>query len=373
MKIYQQIFASDDDLLAAQCAALDSSQTLVFLFGEINRIQCVIEQVSNLLPTSTLVGCTTAGEIAQDHVLEKHLVITVVQFERSQFQVVACSSLQSSAELAKTLTEQLISPTLKHLFLLCDGLHTRSTSLLTHLTKCLPKGVKVTGGLAGDYMAFEQTMLFHNKQILEKSILAVGLYGDTLNINFGSRGGWQPFGIKRTVTRSEGNVLFELDTEPALNVYKSYLGELAEGLPASGLYFPIQLARESNSTPVVRTLLGVDESAGSITFAGDIPNGAVVQLMRSNSEKLLTGAHEAAKVCLQQVIQSPELVIAVSCVGRKVVLEQLIEEELDEVLSQFDTTPVLCGFYSYGEIAPFDAEHESELHNQTMTITAISE
>jgi hypothetical protein len=186
-------------------------------------------------------------------------------------------------------------------------------------------------------------------------------------------GGWSAFGPERKITKSKGNVLYELDGQSALSLYKSYLGAHAEKLPASGLLFPLSV-KESNDSDhyLVRTLLSIDENEQSMTFAGDIQEGHVSRFMKCNDNDLINGAENAAKICLEKSA-STELAIMVSCVGRKLVLKQETEEELDAVKKILGDKTVLAGFYSYGEICPSLNHHSSELHNQTMTITTFSE
>jgi len=193
-------------------------------------------------------------------------------------------------------------------------------------------------------------------------------------VGIGSLGGWGPFGPDRVVTRSVGNVLYELDSQPALELYKRYLGEHAAGLPATGLLFPLGLRVEGSENRLVRTILGVDDAERSLTFAGDVPEGATVQLMRANHERLVDGAAGAARISYEAIgSSSPDLAVLISCVGRKLVLKQMIEEEVEGVRDVLGEQTRLTGFYSNGEIAPFDPTGNCELHNQTMTITTFSE
>ncbi|MCX6186257.1 MAG: FIST C-terminal domain-containing protein, partial [Bacteroidetes bacterium] len=198
-------------------------------------------------------------------------------------------------------------------------------------------------------------------------------YGDNLEISYGSLGGWDSFGIERIVTKSKNNVLYELDRLPALQLYKSFLGEHASGLPASGLLFPLNLRTETDEIPVVRTILAIDENKQSLTFAGDIPQGSYVRLMKANFDRLIKGAEGAAKKTMIGAAGSPDVAILISCVGRKLVLKQMIEEEVESVKEVLGEETQLCGFYSYGEISPFNKDAKCELHNQTMTITTFKE
>jgi hypothetical protein len=206
------------------------------------------------------------------------------------------------------------------------------------------------------------------------TIAVLGLYGDRIKVGYGSLGGWDPFGPERLITRSDGNVLYELDGRSALDLYKQYLGEHAKGLPATGLLFPLSLRRRDAETGVVRTILSVDEQHQSMTFAGDIPTGSYARLMKANFDRLIDGAMTAARTSATPIGSSGvELALLVSCVGRKMVLGQRIEEEVEGVRDVVGARAMLAGFYSYGEISPFTPSAACELHNQTMTVTTLSE
>jgi len=111
-----------------------------------------------------------------------------------------------------------------------------------------------------------------------------------------------------------------------------------------------------------------------MTFAGDIAEGATAQLMKANFDKLIDASVDAAESSSELLDGSnAELAILVSCVGRKLVLGQRIEEEVEEVREVLGNGPAITGFYSYGEVSPIVKSMNCELHNQTMTITTFSE
>ena len=204
--------------------------------------------------------------------------------------------------------------------------------------------------------------------------MALGLYGDRLKIGYGSQGGWDSFGPERLITRAKGNILYEFDHQSALALYKKYLGDHARGLPAAGLLFPLSVRTPDGTRCVVRTILGINQEDQSMTFAGDVPEGHYARLMKANFDRLIDGSSGAAKTCHDFLgPASPELAILISCVGRKMILRQRIEEEVEVVREILGPRTVLAGFYSYGEIAPPSPSARCELHNQTMTITTLSE
>jgi len=256
---------------------------------------------------------------------------------------------------------------------LSDGLRVNGTELLSGVQEVLPADVVVTGGLAGDGDRFATTWVVRDGGTTAGVVSAVGLYGDRVRIGHGSRGGWDSFGVERQVTRSDGNVLYELDREPALALYKRYLGDRAAGLPATALLFPLALCTDDGGPGLVRTVLAVDEAEQSMTFAGDVPQGGRVQLMRANFDRLVEGAATAGRLAGSgQEAGRRSLAIAISCVGRRLVLGERTEEEVEAVLDSLPPASSLVGFYSYGEISP-SASGTCDLHNQTMTLTTIVE
>lgn len=327
-------------------------------------------------PMARIVACSSAGEIAGTRVSDDSVVATAVAFESA---AATCASVivrgDESHAAGRELGAQLDPRTrgLRHVFVLSDGLEVNGSELVRGLVEQLPSGVSLTGGLAGDGTRFQRTSVSIDRPSEHRTIAAIGFYGASLHVGFGSLGGWDAFGPVRLVTRSRGAVLYELDGQPALPLYKRYLGAHARQLPSSGLLFPLAL-RCGEEPAVVRTILAVDESAQSVTFAGDVPEGAHAQLMHANFDRLIDGAAGAARTCHGSLRgASPELALLISCVGRKLVLQQRIEEEVEAVQDVLGSRPTLTGFYSYGEISPFTPSAPCELHNQTMTITTLLE
>jgi hypothetical protein len=323
-----------------------------------------------------IVACSTAGEISGTQVFDDSLALTAIQFDHTQVRCaeVVLSEGTCSAEVGRRLAEQLVGTDLTHVFVLSDGLKVNGSELVAGLTAALPPHVSVTGGLSGDGARFERTYVCVNRFDGLHRVAAIGFYGKRLQVSFASMGGWDTFGPERRVTRSKENVLYELDGQPALDLYEQYLGEHAAALPASGLSFPLSVRSTRDQPGVVRTILAIDREARSLTFAGDVPMGAYAQLMRANFERLVQGAEGAARTCLGGIQHSaPQLAILISCVGRKLVLKQRIEEEVEGVRQVLGEATPLTGFYSYGEISPFTPTARCELHNQTMTITTLSE
>jgi hypothetical protein len=357
---------------------LGATAQLVLLFGSRELLQsgqCWGEARARY-PGARVVGCSTAGEIAGTRVLDDSVVATAVAFAHTEVRVgrVSLSEFGSSEEAGRALARSLEPAGLVHVLVLSDGLRVNGTELVKGLSEQLPRGIAATGGLSGDGSRFERTLVGVDGDVAEGTVAAVGFYGPRLRVGYGSLGGWDPFGPERVITRSRGNVLYEMDGCSALQLYKRYLGEHAAELPASGLLFPLSLRTADGEGPLVRTILAVDEAEQSLTFAGDVPEGAIARLMKANFERLIDGATAAARTSGDGIRGgTAQLALLISCVGRKLILKQRTEEEVESVRDVLGGGPVLAGFYSYGEISPFSASTRCELHNQTMTVTTFSE
>jgi len=387
MKIEQRRWTKVDGWTPASSGSIAQSAQLVLVFGARAVLQDMelVQSIRKFCPTAHILGCSTAGEICGAQVSDDSLVATAIQFEHTQVRSAQTSldanrdSQKAGEFLAQALPHSIgaeaggAEEKLTHVLVLSDGLSVNGSDLVRGLMKHLPDGVTITGGLAGDGARFAETLVFNDDVPQKGAIAVVGLYGSRLKIGLGSLGGWEPFGPERLVTRSEGSVLFQLDGRPALGLYKQYLGEHAKGLPATGLLFPLSVRAKEGDTALVRTILAVDEQQQSMTFAGDVPEGAHARLTKANIDRLVDGAVGAARVSYPEGAVAPDLAILISCVGRKLVLKQRVEDEVEGVRSVLGEQAVTAGFYSYGEIAPFSFGERSGLHNQTMTITTFAE
>lgn len=374
-----QVVCNANGVWNKELSELNINPQMIVVFGATAHFKTgkELEILKKQFPNAVFIGGSTAGEIADTTVQDGTLVATLVEFEKSnvQFTSTAVNGSEDSFEAGIRLVNQLKSENLRHIFVMSEGLQINGSELVRGIRSVLPSNVTATGGLAGDGADFKETYVIgEDAKAYGKMVTAVGLYGESLKVGYGSLGGWDSFGVERMVTRSSNNVLFELDGKPALELYKSFLGDHAANLPSSGLLFPLNMRIGKEDTPLVRTILAVNEEEQSLTFAGDIPEGAYVRLMKANFDRLIDGAVGAAESTLTtDELKHPDLAILISCVGRKLVLKQMIEEEVEGVADVLGDKTTLCGFYSYGEISPFKAGASCELHNQTMTITTLKE
>ncbi|MCU0818272.1 MAG: FIST C-terminal domain-containing protein [Beijerinckiaceae bacterium] len=331
-----------------------------------------------LYPQAHLVGCSTGGQIVGDDVSDEAGSALALAFGQTHIATarMAVGGKEGSFHAGQKLAEALIRPDLKCIFVLCDGLLTNGSQLVAGLRSIAGDHVVISGGLAGDGAAFERTLVHLDGVNDDGGIVAVGLSGEALRIGHGCAGGWSEFGPRRVITRSVGNVLHRIDGEPILDLYRSYLGEEAEGLPGTGLLYPLQISDpQKPERTLVRTVLAIDEENGAMTFAGDIPEGWNVQLMRGHFDRLVNAAADAAThaVAKLDADQSSMAAILISCVGRRILMGEGIVGEVEAARKALGPQTPIAGFYSYGEISPHAVSGCSELHNQTMTVTTFSE
>ena len=356
----------------------DGPRTLVLAFGAADMPADTgpFDALVGAFPQSVVIGCSTSGEILGAELHDNSISVAVAAFDHTDLRCVhlPVAGVADSAAAGIRLAQGLPTDGLRAVFVLGDGVAVNGAALVAGLASALPPGVQVSGGLAGDGSRFQRTWLLVAGQRRTGHVLAVGLYGERLRVNTGCQGGWQDFGPVRRVTRSEGAVLHELDGKPALDLYRTYLGERADELPGAALLFPLSISPPGQGgRPLVRTILGIDETARTMTFAGDIPQGWEARLMRSSPERLIDSAAAATRQSLAAAGGGPALVVSVSCVGRRLVLGERTEEELESALEDAPPGSVHVGFYSYGEIAPAAEGEGCQLHNQTMTTTTFSE
>lgn len=362
--------------------ALSQPPQLVLYFGSRDQLADgqIYRELHALYPDGHIVGCSTGGQIHGDDICDDEVVAVALHFAHTQVRLVqeVIETRDASRVCGARLARQVLTADLAGLFVLSDGLAVNGGELLAGMTEVLGPDLPVTGGLAGDGTRFEQTIVGADAEPSPNRVAAIAFYGASFRFTHGCAGGWDVFGPRRKVTKAEGPEVMELDGEPPLDLYTRYLGaEEAEAMPGSGLAFPLRIHDDAEpNRQIVRSVFAVNRDARTLTFAADIPEGCTAQLMRANFDSLAAGAGEAgrqARSALADEAAGDKLAILVSCTGRRRVMGQRTQDELDAVAAELGEDVVRIGFYSYGEIAPPAASGRCELHNQTMTVTVIAE
>lgn len=357
------------------CAALGAD--LVWVFGAVEALDD--PELQRLLDTRLRgiprLGCSTAGEIDNHGVGDGGVVVTALQLPGGGLRVVEApfAGMADSRDCGERLGRALDVPGLHDVIVFGQGVDINGSALIDGIVAMVGPQVRVSGGLAADGGRFQRTLVVTPQGIGSDRAVALGIANPRLHVGHGSFGGWSPFGPVRTITRCDGNLLYELDGEPALDIYRRYLGDYAADLPASGLLFPFAIVGADRSVQgLVRTILAVDDAQGSLTLAGDVPAGGLLQLMHASTDALVDGAHRAAEAAGAMLAgREPGFALLVSCVGRKLMMGARTEEEVEAVAEVLGQHAAVTGFYSNGEISPFVPDQRCRLHNQTMTITCL--
>jgi len=357
---------------------IDDKINVVLCFGskQLLNDRQIISDISSAFPNANIAYCSTAGEIYDDQVMDNSISAVAIQFDHTHVlsNSISIDQYSNSFDAGKSLVSGFDTQDLRYIFVLSDGSNVNGSELVKGMNEVIDDHIPITGGLAGDGPYFQNTLVGLNEPPTSGKILALAFYGDKLKISHSSMGGWEPFGLQRLVTKSNANELFEIDGKNALELYKEYLGKYSEELPGSALLFPLSVQLHESENSLVRTILSIDNERKSMLFAGDIPEGSKVRFMKANFDRLIDAASQAANISVTDFnSMQPSLAILVSCVGRKLILSDRIDEEVEAVKDVLGGQTTISGFYSYGEISPLLKGTSCELHNQTMTITCLSE
>ncbi len=376
MKADQQVLYNRDIPIVAipRGTAMDQ---LVLVFGSPERFKdsSLIPTIRQGFPGATIAGCSTCGEITRAGALEETITITSLRFNSTSILLrhIPVLTMDRSYSAGRELGESLRRENLQYVLTLSNGLKVNGSEVARGLRTVLGDEVVISGGLAGDDDNFIQTFILDGNAIHDQAIIGIGFYGNDFLARSSSASGWETFGAFRTVTKARGNVVYEIDGVNALDVYSKYLGDEARHLPSSGLLYPLALRVAEQDAGLIRTLLAVDTEQGSLTFAGDVPEGGTVCLMHADNGQLIDGARRAGQNASLMSGETPDCALLISCVGRKLVMGTQVDLEIEAVAEGLPEKTCVCGFYSYGEVGFYEGSGTCELHNQTMTVTTMTE
>jgi len=354
----------------------DSPNTLVLAFGlaNIGDKSGPLEDLAHAYPQSHILGCGASRLLRGSIRTEGDLLVTVARFERTGLHTAWADLATGSFAAGAALGQQLLKPELRAIIVVGDGAAVEGDALLGGLVGSVPDHVAISGG----FTPAEAKAWVMASQIVKPGIVAaIGLYGKHLVVGRATRSGFEPFGPERHATRASGRTLYELDGKSALSVYAEYLGQKLGDLTAgSPLPFPVSCRVPDRAEPIVRMPVSFDPHAQSLTFAGDVPSGSIVRLMRASPERLLNEARAAATAAAKPLaaLTSDTLVLAVSSIGRA---KALGDEDVEETVSVMEGLPSdrgshVTGFYAVAELGP-NAAGRTELSNESLSLTCISE
>lgn len=383
--IISQITTTKDAFTDDELHTLSSIEPdLVFAFWSKKYLETppFVAQLRQTIPQTALIGCSSSGDVDDEGMKDDSIVLTAVHFHHAKIRVFEEDGVAPKAEkaagerlAAAILAESgVIGEPLAGVFTFGPGMYFNGGALVRGLTENLPDGVPVSGGLAGDHVAFVKTMVLGSSGISDRKVAAVALYGSDLHMRTHSGAGWSAFGPAKKITGCDDNLLTGLDGESALDIYKKYLGDYAASLPGSALLFPLELLNpDRKGTNVYRAVLGVDDSAEVMNLAGSIHDGDYVRFMHASLDDLVDAAEQVGIECEAEKFEGPTLAMVTSCVGRKMVMGSRANEEVYMVNDQLGDNVTLAGFYSNGEICLDSSGERSALNNQTLVVALLTE
>jgi hypothetical protein len=390
MKAFSAVSTINDAFSAGKKATervinqLSCRPDMLWAFGAISYDQQrLLEGIHAVSAGIPLIGCTTDGEISSSGLSEESVVVLALACDDIKFHTTHATSLSQDSYLAGVNIGQAFKNCkCEYIQIFSDGLTGNAVKVIDGIQSVLGKSIKIAGGTSGDGGLFIQTYQYYNDQVLTDSIVAVAFEGN-FSLGMGSGCGWFPVGTTKQITKSDGNTLYELDGMPALQVYEKFLGRYASQLPAVGVEYPLGLLGshdddEGDEYFLCRATMGVDREKKSITFAGDVPQGALVKMTMGNENDVIEAGRKAAEDALAEMkINSKDIrakaIFLYSCMARKIVLGSRTGEEIAEIRKKVGNNVPIIGFYTYGEYAPSGKRKQARFHNETVTLTIIGQ
>lgn len=357
---------------------LDSEKTLLVVFAAheyVNRLE-PLEELRHAFPKSKIIGCSTPVVVCDGALLEGAIAVGIIRFKNTQIRLshASVSSFEESRAAGQRLGKHLTDAELKGVLIFSGGVTTEATELVKGLQEMLPPDVIIAGGLASGH-SLDDTWMICDGEIKRFYACAVGFVGNTVELTRATGGGWRLIGAEYKATRTADRTLFELDGEPANDVYQRQVGsDIGFGLHESSSRYPLTIRLPGLEMQIVRDVNRIDEASGAIELAGDIPEGVMVQVMTTTEDEILDGVDEAIERMRSKTIlpQNNALAICVSCAGRRAVLLEKTSEEAALAYDGLGHGIHQIGMYAFGEIST-TSSGPPHVHNETLTIGLIRE
>jgi len=312
-------------------------------------------------------GASSSGEILNDEVHEESIAVMLLDISREAFRLnvfdgegkTSSDVGQGVAEWARPIYEN------PAIMLMSAGLHADGQQLVKGVIDNMEHQVPLFGCLAGDDLSFKETFVFNASQVIANGAVALIFDQNAIELQGLAVCGWKGIGTPKTVTKATGNIVYEIDDEPALDMYNKYL-KIGDDPGLAGEY-PLLLIRDDDSV-VLRAVMGVNEDK-SIVYAGTVPEGAKVKFSMPPGSEIIDLAIEQMSEFNQQ-IPSSNAIVLFSCKARHVALGPMVEDEISGIHKLWNVPMV--GFFTYGEIGPVP-QGQCDFHNHTLVPVLIQE
>lgn len=371
-------------------SSIGGQPDVVILFSSVKYDQEKVNAgVRSVSGNALLVGSSTAGEITTEGPTAKHsVVVMAIRSDTTKFYAglgenIAASPFNAGKQAADN-TQSQTPEKLRAFMMFSDVLAGNGADIVRGVLASLGEHFPVVGGASGDDFQFKKTYQHLNDKVYSGVVVGFGWAGD-FELGIGVKHGWLPVGTPKIVTKSSGSVVHELDGKPAISIYDEYFGEKeaavlrTETLAKLAVSYPLGMKTEGSDEMLIRDPLTVDAN-GSITCAGEFPEGSSVQLMIGSKESAIQVAGEAAQNAVDQLNGSkPKAVIIFNCIARNKLFGERSGEEIKEIQKAVGADTPLIGFYTYGEQAPLGGEVRNiekcnpAFHNETVVIAVIGD
>lgn len=340
------------------CSAMQNRKALVYFFNEQN---------------IDVFGSTTAGEILDSEIMEHSTVIMLLNIKKEHYKMFCEESEDTykiSSNMAKFAKKTFANPSI----IVVSGGLTINADHIINGVKDYDKNIPLYGGLAGDDLTMKASYVFSNHYESSHGLIALIIDNDHMNITGLATSGWDNIGVEKTITKSEGNIVYTIDDEPAVDVFVKFfqftdsIYNSAEIVAMNFAQYPLQLKKD-NGNVVLRSPLMVDIEKRALIFAGGIPQGSKVQFSVPPGFDLVDKTRDSVSV-LKENIANPDAVIIFSCKARHLALGPIMEDEAGKMRAIWNKP--LIGFFTYGEIGTAK-DGVCDFHNATCSMVVLEE
>ena len=326
----------------------------------------LLAALHDAFPGLELIGCTTDGELSSREGFQEGSVAVLliagdgVTFAAGVGRDLSVDPAHAGQQAIAAASARLGGPPV-----LClttpESLTASADAMLAGLQAALGPAVPIFGGIAGDQSRFKRTLQFCGREVLTDAV-PVLLAAGGLRLSHGIASGWRPLGAVAEVVSARGSQVFQIGEHTALGFYQHYLGEHA--IPSHE--FPLLIEPGDDGRQVLRAPMGHDRVHGSVTFAGEVPVGARVQLTTGTRDEVVAATESALAQALAAYPGGrPSAALVFTCAARKQLLGTRVGEESTLLRAGLKGLP-LAGFYAYGELAPLQLGQPTRFHNETI-------
>lgn len=328
--------------------------------------QNLVDAINAAFPGIALIGCTTDGEVSSRlSFCEDSTTLVVFSGADVRYATGVGYELSVDCDAACKAAVQTAREALGADGVLCittaESLTTSAVQLVEALKNELGALFPIVGGVAGDSWTFDGTRQFHRDEVLQDSVPLL-LFDGPVEFSVAHASGWEPLPITSMVTRAEANVVFSIDGKPALDFYRDLLGPNS----STQLTPETPLAVFAEDGYYLRAPFSFDEEVGSVTFVGDVPDGSTIAMTKTMRATIVDASADSMSSALTEFPgEHPVIALFFSCAARKQLLGTKTGSEYEALAKELPATLPVCGFYTYGEIAPARQGAETRFHNQT--------